>query len=184
MDFNYTTGDVDYFELPAWGEYDDAASTMNSVSRAMNSIEITGSLCTEYCRTFISCGECTADPKCAWDAAATDGAPGAGGLCISSLEMDVILATEPTRPHTAAGDCCVECTDPNQFGAGFMSCVGRRGCGWCHGGVVYYDVGPFPVDGTQGNCISGTPEAPCTGCTDGEEAVSYTHLTLPTILLV
>ena len=50
MDFNYTTGDVDYFELPAWGEYDDPASTMNSIDsgRAMNSIEITGSLCTEY----------------------------------------------------------------------------------------------------------------------------------------
>ena len=54
MDFNYTTGDVDYFELPAWGEYDDAASTMNSVSRATNSIEITGSLCTEYCRAITS----------------------------------------------------------------------------------------------------------------------------------
>ena len=56
MDFNYTTGDVDYFELPAWGEYDDAASTMNSIDsgRALNSIEITGSLCTEYCRAILS----------------------------------------------------------------------------------------------------------------------------------
>ena len=56
MDFNYTTGDVDYFELPAWGEYDDPASTMNSIDsgRAMNSIEITGSLCTEYCRAISS----------------------------------------------------------------------------------------------------------------------------------
>ena len=55
MDFNYTTGDVDYFELPAWGEYTDPASTMNSIDsgRAMNSIEITGSLCTEYCRAIM-----------------------------------------------------------------------------------------------------------------------------------
>ena len=56
MDFNYTTGDVDYFELPAWGEYDDPANTMNSIDsgRATNSIEITGSLCTEYCRAITS----------------------------------------------------------------------------------------------------------------------------------
>lgn len=112
-------------------------------------IKLECSACPDYCAQYTgkSCGECTANLHCGWDALTSTcvDADADGANYTTSYVPDKIGNSPAYTPLTTDSRACSSCSSITTE----YSCVTTPGCGWAH---------------FEGVCCSGTPDYPsCPG---------------------